>query len=182
MEETNIEQPKITMAWSQIIMLSIVGGLVAYHFQSGNEMAYGLLLLVLVVFNGLALFHILGGFSGARNIAMGVLFNNPISIFGVRSIYPMAFHNIAKYIIYGGAALYVLQQGNPLVAIVTLLPHVLLFFLYNRILQWVGNEELQKYVLEQQEFLKQDERRNLIIQEELNKVMPEATKKIDIYA
>lgn len=173
MEETN--NIKMTMPWSEIIALGILGAMIVFHSSNAHPLLLGFILLYLVVRSAIMLFGQLHVWRHSLSYAQGVLLNDPLSVWGVYALNPLTWPAITIFVIYLGAAAYVAQVDPMLwpVSLMAISPHIIRYFLYNRILKFIGNPVVQEAANDEIKFMEEEQKRNIILQEELNKVMPE---------
>ena len=173
MEETN--DIRMTMPWSEIIALGMLGAMIVFHSTTAHPLLWMFLLLYLGIRTGIILYGQFYVWRNAVTYAQGYLLKDPLSYFGVHALNPLTWPALVVFTMYMGASIYIWQVDNTVwpFALLVISPHIFRYFLYNRILKFIANPSVQENVELEMKFMEQEQKRNEILQEELNKVMPE---------
>lgn len=182
-KELTEQQPqdsiKIVTTWSQVVVLALMVGFVYYHSISGHPLAIAFVCILSMVTAFFSAMHLVRAYVGAYPLVMGVLTENPLSVAAVRLLYPFTWPRLANATVYAAVAGYLYQFGLWPVSIILIAPFILSILVYNRICRIANNAEVQQTAVEHIKFLQDQEKRNAIFQEELDKVMPEIWERVE---
>lgn len=146
-------------------------------------MAYGLMAIAVLVLNGLAIYHMSSMWPHTAGLAQGVIMNMPGPIMAVDTLYPFSWPRIAGFTVFIGASLYAFTVDMFMGMILlgtTILPVVLNYGVYSRIVRTVNNPAMKEFVDTENKFYEDEDKRTVIFQEELDKVMPEIWDKVKV--
>jgi hypothetical protein len=178
-EEDNVSGGKIVFSWQEIVLMGGISATIYFNGASAEGGLWYFLLGTLIGSTLIKLYSNINFWQLSEGIAEAWITKTPGSLEVIAALYPYTWPRMISAFFYCACAFYVMQV-NPQLVVVSLFvifPHILSVMVYNKILRAVGNPELFENIVETQTILEEDEKRSLIFQEELNKVMPDVMAK-----
>lgn len=167
-----------TLTWGRLIVAAILLGCIFMHSE-GFEPAL-IMLNVFVSFIFLrSMFHqsqiIHQSFSIAVALVMGdgymirqAAMDNPYS----NGLTTLLIANL--FVSY-----YLFTNDSMVISIIAILPSITMFFVYNRLMRLIRNDDVKQIAMERLEIAVRENKRIELLEEELGKVLPEIERKVE---
>lgn len=167
-----------TLTWGRLIVAAILLGCIFMHSQ-GFESALILLNFLVSFFFIRSMFHqgqiVQGSFSIAVAIVMGdeymirqAAMDNPYS----NGLTTLLVANLF-------VAYYLFTNDFMGISVVAILPNITMFFVYERLMKFLHNADVQQIAMERMKLAVRENKRIELLQEEINKVLPDIERKVE---
>lgn len=178
-DENLPEENKIgTLTWGRLIVAAILLGCIFLH-SKGIESSLIMLNFFVAFFFVRSMLHqgaiVQQSFSIAVAIAMGdgymirqAAMDNPYS----NGLTTLLVANL--FVSY-----YLFTNDFMVISIIAILPNITMFFVYDRLMRLIRNDNVKQIAMEQMNIAVRDNKRIELLEEELGKVLPDIERKVE---
>lgn len=180
MEEEIVEEPKTIITWSQLLSLGILASLLyASVSDPTNLAAKGLLMLSVVVLWFLSTMSQVKVLRHSRELAIAACMQVRPTVDLINSLNPSTPYRLGSLFVMGAISYQFVNADQYMLAFIAMAPSISWYFVYNRIIQFIGRKDIQEYASERATQMAEDDAINQFIQDEINLVMPDIIKRAE---